>query len=237
MSRRLSRSEQSRVNGRRSRGPVTDSGRARSALNRTSHGMYSVRVVLEGESQEIFNLLASRYHELFAPQDQFEIDLLENMINARWKIRRLEAALSAEMNLAAAEHRVDVKYKFGEIDPATQAALAYRSNAKHIDVLEEHLERQQRTFLRSFRALRAYRNGVMPPQEKIAQLESQLPANDNPEPTAASSQNRGFEPSALGPIRKIAIVIVLLLSAIASTFHWNQTESPERSSPPTHAAL
>lgn len=234
---KLSRSQQSRINGAKSKGAVTEEGRARSALNRTSHGMYSVRTVLEDESVEIFNLLASRYHDAFQPRDQFETDLLENMINSRWKIRRLEAAISAEMNLTAAEHREDVKYKFGPIDPATRAALSYRANAKHIDILEEHLERQQRTFLRSFRALRTHRGGQLPPQEQLANIETGIPNNVPPEP---QPQKNGFEPSAAahpGLARKIAIVIVLLLSAIASTLPWNATKPPQRTPPAPYAAL
>lgn len=236
---KLSRSEQSRINGAKSKGAVTEEGRARSALNRTSHGMYSVRTVLEDESVEIFNLLASRYHEAFQPRDQFETDLLENMINSRWKIRRLEAAISAEMNLTAAEHREDIKYKFGPIDPATRAALSYRANAKHIDVLEEHLERQQRTFLRSFRALRTHRGGKLPPQEQLANIENGIPNNVPPEPQP-QPQNQRFEPSAPpqpGLAQKIAIVIVLLLSAIASTFPWNATKPPQRTPPAPYATL
>lgn len=217
---KLSRSEQSRVNGAHSRGPVTEEGRARSALNRTSHGMYSTRTVLEDESIEIFNLLASRYHDAFQPQDQFETDLLENMINSRWKIRRLEAAISAEMNLTAMEHREDIKYKFGPIDPATRAALVYRINAKHLDILEDHLEKQQRTFLRSYRALRTHRGGKLPPQEQLNNLETDIPNNVQPEPAPEPQpEKERFEPSAdpqPSLFSKIAIVIVLLLSSFAS---------------------
>ncbi|MBL8177066.1 MAG: hypothetical protein JNK48_20500 [Bryobacterales bacterium] len=238
MPRIFTRSEQSRINGSRSQGPVTDAGRARSALNRTTHGMYSSRVVLENESLDIFNLLAAAYHGLFEPRDQFETDLVENMVNARWRIRRLEAVHSAELNLTTAQHRVDVKYKFGPVDPATQTALAYRAGAKNIDVLEEHLERQHRIFLRSYRALRTYRKGDLPPQDKLAAAESALPSPP-PQP-APERENPGNEPSARpqpGAFRKIAILIVLLLSAIASTFHWNATKSIERTPPNSHAAL
>ncbi len=132
------RSEQSRINGSQSRGPVTDAGKQRSSINRTSHGMYSVRVVLENESHDIFNLLSSRYHQVFQPRDQFETDLIENLINARWKIRRLEAAHSAELDLTSAEYGVEARYRYGNFDPATATALAYRANAILFDELAAH---------------------------------------------------------------------------------------------------
>ncbi|MFN7933483.1 MAG: hypothetical protein U0R19_09160 [Bryobacteraceae bacterium] len=210
--------------------------------------MYSCRVVLEHESQEIFNILSSNYHEAFQPQDQFEIDLLENMINARWKIRRLEAAHTAEMNLTIAEHHVDMHYKFGKVDSATQAALTFRANAKNLDILEDHLERQQRIFLRSYRALRTHRGARnLPPQEQLSNLETGIPTNHNVDPPAEpeSTEQRSedekfwFEPSEPSLLRKIAIIVILWFSAIASAFRRNLRPSLERpqSSHATPASL
>ncbi|MBS1830190.1 MAG: hypothetical protein JST93_33120 [Acidobacteria bacterium] len=212
--------------------------------------MYSCRVVLEHESQEIFDILSSNYHEAFQPQDQFEIDLLENMINARWKIRRLEAAHTAEMNLTIAEHHVDIHYKFGKVDSATQSALTFRASAKNLEVLENHLERQQRIFLRSYRALRTHRGARnLPPQEQLSNLETGIPTNQNVEPPRehvpydqlSEGEKFWFEPSfdpgkpsEPGLLRKIAIVVVLWFSAIASALRRNLRPSLERSQS-THA--
>src|SRR5262245_31008006 len=101
----LTRSEQSRQNGAQSHGPVTPEGKARSAQNRTTHGMFSTRVVLETESKRVFQILAGLYHDLFQPQDQFETDLVDSLVHARWKIRRLEAAHTCELDLTITEHR------------------------------------------------------------------------------------------------------------------------------------
>ena len=231
----LSRSEQSKANGAKSRGPVTEAGRRRSALNRTSHGMYSTRVVLECESKEIFQMLANFYHDLFQPQDQFETDLLENMINARWKIRRLEAAHTAEIDLTLEEHRVDIKYKYSpDLDPATLTALAYRISAPALETLEKHMERQDRLFSRSYRNLVRHRqNRPTPSLEDLHDIEQQIPSNQQnerfePEPPAQPDpepahpvENQPFEPSKLSPLPKIAIIIVLLLASVAFAFSWN----------------
>jgi hypothetical protein len=212
------RSEQSRINGAKSHGPVTAEGKARSAINHTSHGMHSSRTVLETESVEYFQLLAALYHGIFQPQDQFETDLVENMINARWKIRRLEDAHTAELNLSIYEQNAENEEKYGNIDFRFRAALAYRASGKYLDTLEKHLERMNRLFLRSFRALGAYRkNAPLPTPEELRGLEASVPSNHapQPQPAPAESQNERIEPSSPNPFQKIAIIIILLLTSIA----------------------
>lgn len=242
----LTRSEQSRVNGAKSRGSVTPEGKARSAINRTTHGMYSTRVVLETESKEVFQILAGLYHGLLQPQDQLEIDLVDSLVHARWKIRRLEASHSAEINLTIAENRKDFTAKYGEnIGPDILQALAYRISGKNLEILDKHLDRQERLFTRSLRNLEKYRkNQPLPSIEDLHDLEQQIPSNSQkegfepepppaPEPQPApQTQNQRFEPSAPNPFQKIAIILVLLLSSLAFSLSWNATPPQERTNFP-----
>ncbi len=242
----LTRSEQSKVNGSKSRGAASIEGRQRSALNRTTHGMYSTRVALETESKEIFQILAGLYHGLLQPQDQLETDLVDSLVHARWKIRRLEAAHSAEINLTIAENRKDFTEKYGgNIGPDILQALAYRISGRNLDTLDKHLDRQERLFNRSLRNLEKYRkNQPLPSIEDLHDLEQQIPSNSQnegfepeppPEPQpqpAPQTQNQRFEPSGPNPFRKIAIIVVLLLSSLAFSMSWNASQSPERTNFP-----
>ena len=55
----LSRSEQARINGAKSRGPKTDAGKARSASNATKHNLSGKGlVILHTENDEAFQELA-----------------------------------------------------------------------------------------------------------------------------------------------------------------------------------
>ncbi|MFN7937948.1 MAG: hypothetical protein U0R19_31755 [Bryobacteraceae bacterium] len=185
----MTRSEQSKVNGARSRGAVTPEGRSRSALNHTKHGMHSPRVVLETESKETFQILANLYHGVFLPRDQFESDLVDSLVHARWKIRRLEAAQSAELNLAITEHRFDTNETYGaNIPPDCLHALAYRTNGKYLDILDKHLDRQERLFTRTYRNLSKHRKDCpLPALEELQDLDQDFPSN-------TEMQNEAFEP-------------------------------------------
>lgn len=213
----MTRSEQSRINGARSCGPVTQEGRARSAINHTKHGMHSTRVVLETESKEIFQSLADLYHGIFLPQDQFEADLVDSLIHSRWKIRRLESTHTAELDLTIAQQKERNAALYGpNIGPDVNNALAYRTNGNYLDILDRHLDRQERLFSRCYRGLARYRKDrPMPSLDDLHNLELQYPENSNfekegfepeplqPEPTpvepqpdpACTEQNQSFEPS------------------------------------------
>ncbi|MFN7932156.1 MAG: hypothetical protein U0R19_02445 [Bryobacteraceae bacterium] len=245
----LTRSEQSRQNGSKSHGPTTPTGKARSALNRTTHGAYSTRVVLETESKETFQILAGLYHDLFLPQDQFESDLVDSLVHARWRIRRLEAAHSAEINLTITEHHHELSDKYGDkIGPDQLHALAYRYCAKYLETLDKHLDRQERLFSRNYRNLAKHRrNQPIPSIEDLQDAEQPIPSNTQNErfepetpaqPTTTPAaepaqptqptQKQPFEPSHPNPFQKIAIIIVLLLSSIAFSLSSNYTPMPER---------
>ncbi len=252
----MTRSEQSRINGSKGQGPVTPEGKARSAINHTSHGMYSTRVVLENESKEIFQILAGLYHDLFLAQDQFETDLIDSLVHSRWKIRRLEAAHSAELNLAILEQRQANTEKYGPvIGPDIQTALAYRTNGSYLETLDKHIERQERLFHRSYRTLAKHRrNQPLPTIEELQHLEQDIPSNTSPdvqsaveapeappspstpapkpvEPAATLQKDR-FEPSHPNPFQKIAIIIVLILSSIVYSLTGIPAEPPQRTTLP-----
>ncbi|MFN7932972.1 MAG: hypothetical protein U0R19_06570 [Bryobacteraceae bacterium] len=228
-------------------GPTSQAGRARSALNRTSHGCYSTRVVLETESKESFQILAGLYHDLFLPEDQFESDLVDSLVHTRWRIRRLEAAHSAELNLTITEHRAEIDDIYGENASSDQLhALAYRYSSKNLETLEKHLERQERLFSRNYRNLAKHRrNQPIPAIEDLQDQEQQIPSNTQNErfepetpkattPPAAETDPKPAAPAKNEPtgpnlFQKIAIIIVLILTSIAFSLSWHAAPVPERS--------
>ncbi|MFN7935619.1 MAG: hypothetical protein U0R19_19970 [Bryobacteraceae bacterium] len=209
--------------------------------------MFSCRVVLETESKENFQIIAGLYHDLFAPQDVFESELVDSLVHARWKIRRLESAHSAEINLTITEHRAEIDDIYGENASSDQLhALAYRYSGKHLETLDKHLERQERLFSRSYRNLAKHRrNQPIPAIEELHEIEEEIPSNTQnerfepetpaePAPPAPEQQpqpqktpqNQTTGPN---PFQKIAIIIVLLLTSIAFSLSWHASHMPERS--------
>ncbi|MCE5308492.1 MAG: hypothetical protein LLG20_12705 [Acidobacteriales bacterium] len=94
----------SRANGARSLGPVTPEGKARSSRNALRHGLLAKYVVLSNESPAGFQELHDQFTNRFGPADGVEDGLLEEMVAATWRLRRvwaletrlLDDALSAQ---------------------------------------------------------------------------------------------------------------------------------------------
>jgi len=181
-------------------------GKQKSCLNRTTHGMRSSRVVLSNECQDTYNDLSARFFGLFSPKDIFEHELVSNMINARWRIRRLEAAASANLDLAMEEARPQFEAKYENLDATHEHALAYRAIAQsngNTDIMGRHEDRQHRLFERSYRLLARHRgkHAALPTNEALLQAESELPPDNLPPKNALNSletdtdiRNRALDP-------------------------------------------
>lgn len=117
--------EAARRNGLKSRGPVTERGKAASSRNSLRHGILANTVVLEGESTDRFLALLHTLRREFTPESEVERGLLETMAVCRWRQMRIwgmeKAGLTFEIRKQTAESEA------GQEDPATQAALAFRA--------------------------------------------------------------------------------------------------------------
>ena len=92
----FTRSEQARINGAKSKGPITEEGKAKSSGNSLKHGLTSKTLVLQNETKEDFEALLHDYNVRLCPADRVELDLVVEMAGARWRILR---ALSIETAL------------------------------------------------------------------------------------------------------------------------------------------
>jgi hypothetical protein len=102
------KSETARINGAKSHGPVTPEGKARSSANSRRHGL-TASALLEGESDEHFQLLLADFMDHFQPQTGVEADLVEVMAIARWRLRRLLAIEAHLFDLEIIYHDDQIK--------------------------------------------------------------------------------------------------------------------------------
>lgn len=94
-----SRAEQARINGAKSRGPVTPEGKARSALNNLKHGAYaSPNTVLANEDPVAYDLSLQACIRRFRPADPFEHNLVRDICNTDWLINRNRATEASLIN-------------------------------------------------------------------------------------------------------------------------------------------
>ncbi len=89
--RSAAQAEASRRNGAKSKGPVTDAGKARSARNATRHGLRSRTVILTtAEDRAAHARLAEAVTERYRPEGALEEHWVARLVEALWRQSRLE---------------------------------------------------------------------------------------------------------------------------------------------------
>jgi hypothetical protein len=78
-----------RANGAKSHGPVTESGRKRSSMNALKHGLTARTVILDNEDKDEYKAFLDAYLRDLNPAGAVEMDLVVEMVNAKWRQRRL----------------------------------------------------------------------------------------------------------------------------------------------------
>ena len=150
------KSETARINGAKSRGPKTPQGRARSSMNALRHGLTAKTLILHHEDRNLFAEIWKDYFDLLKPANKMEIDLVSDIVAARWRLRRMEryetVMLDEEMDTHAPE--------FEKFDEDRRAALAFSAlaNTKGYDTVlrsDIHLTRTYHKALDNFRRFKA----------------------------------------------------------------------------------
>ncbi|MBI4889053.1 MAG: hypothetical protein HY821_00420 [Acidobacteria bacterium] len=86
---KLSRSEQARLNGSKSRGPKTASGKQNSSQNARKHDFFTQTALLYFESPDEFTELRDDYVAEYNPQGPTEMHFIMEMANAQHRLRRV----------------------------------------------------------------------------------------------------------------------------------------------------
>ena len=84
--------EANRRNALRSTGPRTAAGKAAVRFNALKAGIDAASVLIPGEESERFQAFAAEFAESCAPADPRERELVDQMIEAAWRLRRLRKA-------------------------------------------------------------------------------------------------------------------------------------------------
>jgi hypothetical protein len=161
----LTKSESARINGAKSRGPKTARGRAFSSQNAVSHGLTARTLVLTNEKLDEFQELLNSFVDFLQPCNPVEVDLVSDMVSARWRLRRICSYQSALLDLEMDTQAPEFEKKFEEFDEETRGAVAFSAVADHSKGLalahrmEVHLDR---TYLRALETFRRLRGGTLP---------------------------------------------------------------------------
>jgi hypothetical protein len=173
------------LNAKLSTGPVTPSGKEKSARNNLRHGFRSQTVLLPGDDPAEYLALLTELTDHFAPRDLTEQRFIREMADAEWRLRRVrqhhESALTRHI-AAIAQHHPGA-------DPLELQSIAIESLVKtgtsHATWLryESKFERQYQQAQRDWRAYQQ----VLRQTESAAQTEALANALNAPLPSVPPS--------------------------------------------------
>ena len=125
------KSETARANGAKSRGPVTPEGRAKSSQNSVRHGLTATSIVLPTESQEDFQILLDGYVEQFHPHGDVQMEMVEVMVAARWRLRRICTIETSLLNNELVRREDEMDREFNNISGDDRLAWVFQKLANH----------------------------------------------------------------------------------------------------------
>jgi len=117
--------KQARQNGALAAGTKSPEGIKQSSMNALAHGLTSKSLVLTNESKPAYDRLRLEYVNRFQPQDGVEMDLVDDMVGARWRLRRIAIMQTAALDLQMDRDEAEIKKGFKQIDQPTLLVIAF----------------------------------------------------------------------------------------------------------------
>jgi hypothetical protein len=174
--------EANRQNALKSTGPKTPEGKALVALNPIKHGLLSKEVLLAHEDENSLVELGKRLRHQLAPVGELEIMLVDRIIAAIWRLRRIlriekdlvDKKVSEEIGKKAMAAWGRKKNKDSTPAPPVNMyeALEYKfSYFETFQRYEAHIERGMYKALHELQRLQAARSGKAVPVPVVVDVE------------------------------------------------------------------
>ncbi|ODR95912.1 hypothetical protein AUC70_03380 [Methyloceanibacter stevinii] len=87
-----------RSNSKKSTGPKTQIGKARSRQNAWKHGLTAEEIVIRGETPDDFNVFRDGLMADFDPQGTMECELVDRLAGLLWRLRRVPSVEAQVMS-------------------------------------------------------------------------------------------------------------------------------------------
>jgi len=168
-----------RANSKKSTGPCTPEGKRIARQNSTTHGLFCSSLLLPHDDPILFHTLRDSYLLALKPQNLPELQLVDQIVSAVWRLRRVQ---DAEELLHVHARQDYVTHQSLKNDPDSDPVSAIASSQSYfydplshqLDRLAKHEQRYQRTIHRCYRELRLLR------KDKLEELPT-CPYFDHPE--------------------------------------------------------
>jgi hypothetical protein len=152
------KSDTARTNGARSHGPKSPETRAISSQNALRHGFTACNTtLLKCENPDEFEDSIAQHFAAYHPAGAAQEALVNEMISARWRIRRLRVVETQLIDLEMLRNHSEIEEKYEEPDTTMQLAEAVRAlteDQRSLSVLSRYESRLFRMHDRAYRTLR-----------------------------------------------------------------------------------
>ena len=152
----LLKSQTARINGAKSRGPITPEGKARSSANSRRHGFTSRSILLVGESARNFRRLRTDFMDQFQPQSGVEANLVQVMAIASWRLRRLLGIETHLFDLELTTREEQIDDQFEDVSRNDRLAFVFQKLADSGNALPQLIRYEaalNRSYDRAFKQL------------------------------------------------------------------------------------
>ncbi|MEJ7606922.1 MAG: hypothetical protein WKF37_11790 [Bryobacteraceae bacterium] len=187
-----------RRNGSKSRGPVTDAGKATSSQNALTHGLTAkFTVCLDNEEHEQFAIVLDAYHQYFRPAGQVERDLVVEIATSRWRLRRCWELESSLLNLEMADQAEDFNQRHDPPLENLRLASAWKALANSggsLPLLNRYEARVNSSYTRALRDLQLLRSGKLNLRNEPGSSEVAAPAQSEVKIAAPNEPKPGPQP-------------------------------------------
>ena len=204
---KLTRSQQARINGAKSKGPISIAGKSISSKNSLKHGFAAaINNVIAVENEADWEIHLKGYQASFLPQCYVEQTLVDQLASINWRQSRLVALETAliDAQISIQENNVCELYPDEAENPYYHFVLAWQAIARQpqkpparkefsepvdptippegydissIELVRRYLTTLDRQYRNTLLNLRQYRKDFAPQQNE--------PANEAPKPVEA----------------------------------------------------
>jgi hypothetical protein len=155
-------------------------------------------MLLACEDPDLFQRMVDEYTAFYQPANPVERDLVEEIIGAKWRIRRLKT-----IEIALVDHEMDSQAeeieKLPKSDSGIHMAISYKGltdDSRTTALLSRYESRLHRIYHRSHQAFLDLHQSI------AAGLIGQSPAPEPPAPTPVTETKSNTQPPPAGPKQK-----------------------------------
>jgi hypothetical protein len=186
----------SRANGAKSKGPVSEAGKAKSSQNARDHGACAAIVTLSPEEEELYGKIHELYMARLQPRDQVEYDLVEQIVFCNYRMRQVWARETAVLGLQMTIDRETVDMEWTNPQFVSRQALAYIESLKESNALPL-LQRYARSLStqaeRTLKTLMDLRKHRLPPAVKPDPVQLEVGERIEPSPKIERPEDEACE--------------------------------------------